>query len=427
MKHISALLFATALFFRPSLVFAQFGLHSQFLSQGISAQQYQPALLLFQDFRHVAVEAEGAYWLGANTFALDGIFSEGNYIAEESKDRIISQLTDNNRFQLGSGLGIHANFRAGGLPWNIAYRQVQTNYFEAGHPNSAGLLLYGNARYAGDTISDEQIAIRQQRYDEVAAGTGFQLGQVRVGIRGKLLMGKSLYAIDALSYSLYTAPDGTQIAVKSEYDLFDTRGSGPQGWGLAADIGAIYDNDENLRIQASLTNIGFVSWEGDRLNHSVDFVYEGFEARDFIGPNSSGNGIVIADTIQRLFFPDTVSGRFRSPVSAIGSVGIRYGLTERDYVIFSAHQTFGRFAPSAKLPLIHVAYHRDLGKILTLGANLYSGGYDIFGAGILAQVRYRIGDAFGIQVFYTCDNALGLITPRIGQGISMSGGLGIWY
>ena len=49
MKHISALLFAAALLFRPSFVFAQFGLHSQFLSQGISAQQYQPALLLFQD------------------------------------------------------------------------------------------------------------------------------------------------------------------------------------------------------------------------------------------------------------------------------------------------------------------------------------------------------------------------------------------
>ena len=421
MKHISALVFAAALFFRFSLVFAQFGLHSQFLSQGISAQQYQPALLLFQDFERVAVEAEGAYWLGANTFSLDGIFSEGNYISEESKDRIISQLTDNNRLQLGSGLGIHANLRAGGLPWNLAYRQVQTYFFEAGHPNSAGLLLYGNARYAGDTISDEQIAVRQQRYDEFAVGTGFQLGQVRVGIRGKSLMGKRLYAIDELSYSLYTAPDGAQIGVKSQYDLFDAKGSGPQGWGLAA------DNDDRLRIQASLTNIGFVSWEGKRLNRNVDFVYEGFEARNFIGANASGRDIAIADTIQRLLFPDTLDGRFRSPVSAIGSVGIRYGLTERDHVIFSAHQTFGRFAPSAKLPLIHVAYHRDLGKILTLGANIYSGGYDIFGAGMLAQVRYRLGEAFGIQAFYTCDNALGLIVPGIGQGISMSGGLGLWY
>lgn len=427
MKHICLFLLAATLLLCPQTAFSQLGLHAQLLSNSVSAQQYQPALLMFQDFQQVAVEAEGGYWLGANTFTLDGIFSDGNYISEDAKDQLISQLTDNNRFQLGYHYGIHANLRAAGRPWSLSYRNQQTFFFEADDPNSIGLALYGNARYAGDTLSDDQIAVRQQQYSEFAAGTGFKIGHVRLGIRAKVLLGNDLYAVDQLSYSLYTAPDGAKIAVQSEYDIYDASGSDQKGWGLGADIGAIYDNEDKLRVHASLVNLGFISWEGNRINNSVDFVYEGFEARDFIGDNSNGQSIVLADTIEHLLFPDTVGARFTMPISAMGNIGIRYYLTDHDMIALSASQTIGRFAPSARLPLINVAYHRHFGKMLTLGANLYSGGYDIFGAGLLAQINYPIGDSFGIHAFYYLDNALGALAPGIGQGLSMNGGLGIRY
>lgn len=406
---------------------AQLGLHTRFLSKSLTAQQYQPALLMFQDFKYAAVETEGSYWLGANTFTLDGIFTDGNYLSESSKDKLIGQLTDNNHLQQGSNYGIHANVKIGEQPISFSFRNHQSYFFEADDPNSAGLVLYGNARYAGDTISDDMIAARQQSYSEFGIGTGFLIGDIRVGVRAKLLAGKDVFAVDEMSYSLFTSLDGSQISVKSDYDIREAQNPGRDGWGVAADIGAIYDNDENLRIQASLTNLGYINWEGDQMAHQVDFVYEGVDARDFIGTNSDGSDLMLADSIRTLLFPDTTQATFRTPAPATGSIGIRYFLTEKDQVTFSVSQTFSRFAPNTNLPLVNVSYYRSVGNILTVGANIYSGGYDIFGAGIVTQAYVKASEDLGILIFAHFDNSLGLLTPSIGQGFSLNGGIGFRY
>ena len=315
---------------------AQEGLHTQVLYQDIHSQTYQPALLYSHTFEHISVGVEGGFLLGANSFDMKGLDLEDNKLTETGKDRILSQLDgENNRLQIGYNWGAHVNFRLNKLPIGLSYHRQNHFFVRVNDSSTAGLLLRGNAPYAGTPLSDEEVRYRELDYHSLGIATAFSSGNWTVGIRLKGLIGRRAEDIDDFTYTLLTATDGTQLDLNATYNVRTSDGVASGAWGVGADIGAILQLSSNLRAQARINNLGFIRWnEGKTLNQAVDVIYEGYDIGNIIGGGIQQE-LVLGDTLRTLIFPDTADAAFTTPLPALAAVGVDIDLPNSQRVFVS--------------------------------------------------------------------------------------------
>lgn len=147
----------------------------------------------------------------------------------------------------------------------------------------------------GPTAYDiNDLRLSSTNYVELALGHSHQLTEkLRIGAKFKYIAG--LGRADALveninvqmsedrwvlreAGSMFTT-DAIDIAYKSngEINNIDFGKIGVSGNGIGIDLGASYDLLDNLTLSASLTDIGFISWNGANATVNPDaFVYDGF-------------------------------------------------------------------------------------------------------------------------------------------------------
>lgn len=406
-------------------LYAQMGLHTQFLFQQPSSILYQPANILRLDIDKFAIGGDGSVYLGNNSFRIDPILREGNRITEEIKDDILRQFNaNNNQLHQGFHLGGYAIFNIGNTPISLSARRVRSTYLRINDPGTAGLILRGNAPFAGQEIADESLAYRSYEYWEGAVGSGWQIGRWLIGARLKSIIGTEAEILDRLSYNLFTESDGTNISVQSSYEFNDTQGDGIHGLGGGVDLGVSYLLSEKVFLQVALINAGFIRWNGRKREENVTFEYEGVPVDDLLGLGLSNNQLNIADTLQDLFFPVSEDASFTTPLPTSVSIGGAYQFTQEDRLIGSVTYGLTNYGPTTDLPLINVGYHRKFTKYFLLGINAYGGGMDLYGLGGLAACKVPLGSQSFIQIFYHLDNALGFVYA---QGVSMNGGFAILY
>ena len=424
-KHIFIFLFCLLVAHATK---AQFGLHLQFLPEQGSAQYLQPAYIGSQEFQYVQVSTEGTFWIGSTSITLDGILDEGNYISNSAKNQILSQLEKkNNRLQAGASWGLHLNFKALKRVWQASFRQHTGFYTGINDSSTVGLVLRGNAPYAGQKLSDQNVFFRNMRYNEYALATAFSIGKGKLGIRAKLLQGRQATLIDDLSYTFFTAADGARIEVQSDYNIRKTISGGPNGWGAGVDVGLTYPINEKLSFQASLLNLGFINWQGQRTKSIVDFAYEGTEVDNILGDDLSSGNFFSMDTLLQLFFPDTIQSSFNTSLPTSLQIGFSYRLSEKERLHASLHQSFSKASPSTYVPLLNLAYHYELSPNFLVGANLYGGGIERYGLGLLASTDFIISEQIRIGIYAALDNALGGIIPSNARGLSMQGGISVGW
>jgi len=408
-------------------MYGQFGLQVQFLRNHIASQHYQPAHILYQDIETFGVGGDATFWMASNSFTLDGLLKGGNFITDETKADLIAQMGDNNRF--GQGLDFSygiLNLKLGKRVWSIGARDVQGSYSGTNDPNTAGIVLYGNSQYAGETVSDEDVFSNTQRYREISIGTGFDLGKWKLGIRGKVVLGAQATLIRDVDFSLFTAADGSQIDLQAQYDAFFLENRlGINGIGGGIDIGAVAELNERISVQASILNIGLIRWDGIAFRDTVDFTYEGFLIDDFIGGGSQFTG---TDSLQELIFPDSVFEKQNSMLPTTVSLGLSYKLSDNGTLLASLHSGLTRYAPYTPVPILNIGYQHALWKQrITLGANAYGGGLELYGIGLMGAANIPLKDKMRLTLFGSMDNALGLLLPAASRGLAMSIGVGFVY
>ena len=221
--------------------------------------------------------------------------------------------------------------------------------------------LFGNEQFTGKKADFSEIGIDLNYFREYAAGYSYQLtDDISVGGRAKLLFGKAAVSFDNSDISLYTEPDTYNTLLRSDITVnmslpvtiirdqdgfideirphFDDEGYDPLDWvfnsgnaGFAVDIGATYRLMEPLTLFASITDLGFISWQEDVYNLKIDgeFEFDGidlspaFDAGDDSKPLDN-----LIDTLDHVFGISDTSNPFTRGLPARIYLGGTYDLYE---------------------------------------------------------------------------------------------------
>ncbi len=174
----------------------------------------------------------------------------------------------------------------------------------------AGMLLYGNSQYIGETARFNNTRFNGTWYREYSAGWSMKYDRLTTfGARAKLLFGKGslhtgssrlILGTDVETFDLSITGD---VTFNSSFPLILNQNSAgaitsievqdpdyfallmnPRNVGIAADLGVIHEYTNDITLSASLLDVGAILWTDAlyNINAEVDFLYEGVsEGTDF--------------------------------------------------------------------------------------------------------------------------------------------------
>ncbi|MCB0855616.1 MAG: hypothetical protein KDD63_25510, partial [Bacteroidetes bacterium] len=360
------------LFLVSGSLWAQSGPALQFNPSQITAQIFQPAYLLSHDFDYIGIGGDVRYGLASNVLPVNAVLMDDSFITPEEKDLIVGNMGDDNRLNLGLYQSIFTNFRIKKTVWSLSYQGYTGGYFRTNSANTLGLVLYGNAAYNGQTVSDQNIRSRIMSHREFALGSAWEIGALQIGVRAKLLMGQNANLINDFSYSLFTSENGGRINLTGDYDIFRSQSEGVDGMGLGIDLGLVYPINQKVTLQAAFRDLGSITWDGVRFQNQVDVDYEGVEITNILNTNlSNPSDFFSIDTLQNLFFPDSAMEKVKTNLPGSITLGATYQLDSLQRLHLMLQAGVSEFSLGSPLPLILIGYERNLGKFFTLGAHVY--------------------------------------------------------
>lgn len=408
---------------------AQMGLNLRFLPDQFDAQWYQPAWML-ADSLHPG-ELGGGVHIRSGVYPLHigQVLSLPSFIDEATKEALVAPLGADNRFDLQTDFTIGINALVGPVTLGLGFRNRVSTYVETGSPNTLGLLLYGNARYAGETISDQDLMGHLATYQEysLAGAYGGALGDSgrwQVGLRLKVLVGRQFLGWENLSYSLFTEENGRYVDLAGGYRLLETSSSRSPGVGAGVDLGGVVQLNPKLTLQAAILDLGQLDWQGDLREAAFDLRYDGFEiVNAFDATLDDGLELGGPDSLIDQIWADSVDGNLTMALPAQAHLGAQYQLSRSDLILGSVH--YGWVPTGLDGALVNVGYQRHFGSIGLVGVNGFVGGQDRYGFGLYSQLNLRFGEQLMGRFFLSADNLSGLLIPDRAYGLALQGGLTI--
>ena len=164
--------------------------------------------------------------------------------------------------------------------------------------------LQGNTDFIGKTADFSSLGIDFNAYREFALGYSQHITPfLTIGARGKLLFGKGNLSFHDAELSIFTNPDDYQMNLTSRFTLnasFPVNYDGDitslslrldetadiVDWaisnfnpGYALDLGISLKPSEFLTLSASVIDLGFINWEQDVYNFSMNghFIFDGID------------------------------------------------------------------------------------------------------------------------------------------------------
>ncbi|MEM8890544.1 MAG: DUF5723 family protein, partial [Bacteroidota bacterium] len=347
-----------------------------------------------------------------------------DFLDEAEKASILDDLGDDNRFNILAQGDLLVNFRIKKKPYSLGVRQRSLAYAGFGGKDIMGLILLGNAAYTGQTISSEDVLLSIQSYSELSFGTASKQGNWSYGGRIKLLLGNNYQSLDLRQFSLFTEELGTAIEVEANFDLDRKAGSGAGGFGAGVDLGASYQINEKLMAQVSLIDLGFISWSVEKNQNIVNTRYEGLLIDDIGNLDFSGdNSIFSSDSLERLFFPDTVEVNSSNYLPGFAQLGLSYQLSTRSSLGLLIRYGFFQNSPMSDRIQLHTLFQHNINKWLKGGIHASFGGFEGVDAGIMLAGNIPLSKAQDLQLFLQSDKLLGLLLPDTGRGQGLQAGI----
>lgn len=168
--------------------------------------------------------------------------------------------------------------------------------------------LFEFAKNTGNKTYDMgDIGVAARSYAELAFGHSHKINEkLRIGAKLKFLFGvadadlrledvkadlsgtdkwtvsgKANAQVSMKGFTYKTSRDEYNNPNKGEYDKIDdvdVDGAGLGGFGMAVDFGAVYKINENLKVSASLLDLGFINWSNNMkaVNRAESFEFYGF-------------------------------------------------------------------------------------------------------------------------------------------------------
>jgi hypothetical protein len=304
------------------------------------------------------------------------------------------------------------------------------------------LLWYGNAssqlfgRYADIAPSYNATA-----FDEWGVSfSGYALkNKMTWGGRLKYLSGRINATTTKSEFDMYTDTSTYNIYMKSDFEMrtsgidgiehyLDQRVSSlvfPGNNGFGVDLGASYRFNDKFSINASVLDIGFITWKSNTMtivshDPGKEFVFEGLTLKDFVDMLSDleSFGQKMTDSILDLVHLDSVYDmKYTSWLPVRYNVGGSYTINE--------HHRFNLLLNGVSwdhhfYPALSVSYYYQLPRILgvLLSYNIYNNQFTNFGTGL----SLNLGP---VQLYAVTDNLPGLVFYHETNSSSLQFGINI--
>lgn len=265
------------------------------------------------------IYGDADYSSSAVTTAFATNFLEGNYLNDNLKQQVSSNLQTANRlgYSLNYGiLGVLYNDtinKKGVFNFFIALRNksyVNANFT----PDVFNVAFYGNASYAGETaklspFNLNSISYQQLEIGSVCTNVG---GKAKLGIGVSFLAGQQLEDINMSTGYLYTDPLGEYIQLNSntKYEASDSTPGHTyfNGYGASLDIYFSLPYkiaSKNGVLSLSVNDLGFIEWNPRSLSYNKDTVYNysGFTINSLNDLQNAAINNLSKDSLQNKYFP----------------------------------------------------------------------------------------------------------------------------
>ena len=401
---------------------AQPAVQLSFLPGSLAAQWQQPAHLAALTPGSLALGGAVGYQTGSRHVALSHLYGPGGYLDDAAKEAILAELGPDTHFRIDARGGGLLAYRGQRQPWSLSYRRVSVNYLGFAEPHTLGLLLFGNARYAGQSLRDPGVAVQLRTYDELGLGTAWAGENWQVGLRLKGLIGRQAEDLH-LDYTLFTEAEGAYLDLALGYDYFRPEG---RGLGLGLDLGATYRPAADWEVQIAVLDLGATRWQGDRYRLDDALRFEGVAITDIFDPRW--------DNLDEFFAVDSLQDRLLAsaeaqtrwlPLPGQVQAGVAYDLSDRDRLLGQLSWGLQRISAGRPLPQLSLAYQRQLWEPLTLGVHAYGGGIDNWGWGALLAGEFVLAGRLRTSLFaeYQMGRTLAVVQARNLRSLSLQTGI----
>lgn len=307
----------------------------------------------------------------------------------------------------------------------------------------AGMLLYGNTQFIGETARFNNTRINATYFREYKAGWSRKLDRITtIGARAGLLFGKGSLHTGSSRISLGTDVETFDLDItgdvllNSSFPLLLEQNSAgaitgaevqypgnlaflvnPRNVGIAADFGVIHAWSDDITLSASLLDVGAILWTDDlyNINAEVDFLYEGVtRGTDF---SAAAYFRDLSDSIARDIIYDVTSDPYLSvlPAQLIVGGSYRYN-THVSLGAVVRNMLVNRQVSSSVTAVVNVDFmDRFQG---TLSWSWLNNSLMNAGAGLAYTGR-------GMQVYAVTDNFLGFISPLDSRTINFRFGMNL--
>lgn len=366
-----------------------------------------------------SVAGWGNYLLANNRVPFADLIPESALLSNEQKNRFLSGLDGPFRLEGTGEGGVLAAFGDSSLSWQAGVAWQSQTFARFENPETAGLILQGNAPYAGRAVEETEVFLRQFSTWKVSAGVAGGKGRFRWGARLTGWVPSSWTEISDLSYRLFTTSQGDSADVTLAYSAL----TGGNGWGLTTDLGVVWKKGK-FQVEAAVLALGAVQVTGPGREVNAQIRFAGVKIANPFEENAfEGLFDGLADSLENEVLP--ASAEMTRWVSAPGTarLGLRYQFSAANEVSLWPSLRWQGAGENRYLPGLGAGYHHTFATWkASLGANF---GWDAargFTGGLLASKTIKLGNS-QLRISGGAGQVLGWLLPATGTGVSAWGGL----
>jgi hypothetical protein len=333
---------------------------------------------------------------------------------------------DMNEELLSAGLRLGKNYISISSSLNMPFRMNLP-------PDLLKFVVEGNSAFLGETAEIGGLGLNFNLYLENSLGISRQITEaLRVGARGKLLLGLAHLSTQDLSIGIYTDPDDYSLTASSrilvnaalpfvadsinlgsldsfsftppdfsrEYVINTLKAGINKGY--AFDFGINYKLSDKWSFNLSVLDIGSITWDKNVRQISSDqasFTFEGLDIFEmFTDSTSTGDKAEqLLDSLTSIFQFQVGESSFRQTLTPKIYAGASFSLTKG--TIFGA-VVYGEYFNKRFYPTYTFSLTKRMTRVLTLAGSytIRQGSYANFGAGFSLNL-------LGVQFYMLTDNA----------------------
>lgn len=280
--------------------------------------------------------------------------------------------------------------------------------------------MFGNAQYAGQTISFSPIRLNMLMYTQFEVGILKNIkksnGTWNIGFGLSLLTGKRNLNIAIDKADLYTDPDGEYIQsnvkgmVRSS-SLSSSQYIDANGLGFSGSINIGY-SAAKWGIKFEADDLGMISWKKGVKQTDLDsaVTFEGVDVNLFAADGNPFNSANLDSMLSDLITDVPIDKYITSVPGRMRLEGF-YQLNDKKWRLYLGVQY--RIAPGY-IPYAYVGTNSPLGKGFFIDGRFAYGGFGSWNLGL--ELRKRFGEAFEVKL--GTNNLEGYVLPMVGTSQS---------